>query len=309
MQIGEKWMKWTLCEAGTKTASKVLQKVVGNMCVSLAHTFLATIVIGLVQIIAGLVMTRLQKVKLFGDHANIIGSCLFGFFAVVSTVLAFGAFYYGGDMGVNTFIITLSIIPGALIDRFFFNHKLNGREWLGVGVAVLAGYAILGWPSLTEFTKLPFWVWLSFGTMMSVAINQGITQKVKKVDPFVKNFWGGLTTVILCLVALIILGKTGIILDFSGSAPELWLVSAIIGLIVVGMWAFNLLSYKGGAYIALKKLVMNGTYLITAMFCGAMFFGETLSPSKLLGIVFYFGAFVLMDKGTWEFLTRKNAAT
>lgn len=305
MQIGEKWMKWTLCEAGTKTASKVLQKVVGNVSASLAHTFLATMIIGLVQIVAGLVMTRFQKVKLLGDRANIVGSCLFGCFAVVSTVLAFGAFYYGGDMGVNTFIITLSIIPGALIDRFFFNHKLNGREWSGVFVAILAGYAILGGPSLAEFTKLPLWVWLSFGTMCSVAINQGITQKVKKVDPFVKNFWGGLTTVILCLVALVVLGRVGIIFDFSSSAPKLWAVSVVIGLIVVGMWAFNLLSYKGGAYIALKKLVMNGAYLITAMITGALFFSEKLTSDKLIGIVFYFAAFVLMDKGTWEFVAGK----
>ncbi|OHA24772.1 MAG: hypothetical protein A3D52_00445 [Candidatus Taylorbacteria bacterium RIFCSPHIGHO2_02_FULL_44_36] len=225
MQIGEKWMKWTLCEAGTKTSSKILQKVVGNVCVSLAHTFLATIIVGLVQIVAGLIVARLQKVRLLGNRFNIVGSCLFGFFAVISTVLAFGAFFYGGDMGVNTFIITLSIVPGALIDRFFFNHKLNGREWLGVCIAILAGYAIIGWPSLAEFAKLPLWVWLSFGTMMSVAINQGITQKIKKVDPFVKNFWGGLTTVIFCFVVLVVLGKTGIVFDFSGSAPKLWLVS------------------------------------------------------------------------------------
>jgi len=218
-------MKWTLCEAGTKTSSKILQKVVGNVCVSLAHTFLATIIVGLVQIVAGLIVARLQKVRLLGNRFNIVGSCLFGFFAVISTVLAFGAFFYGGDMGVNTFIITLSIVPGALIDRFFFNHKLNGREWLGVCIAILAGYAIIGWPSLAEFAKLPLWVWLSFGTMMSVAINQGITQKIKKVDPFVKNFWGGLTTVIFCFVVLVVLGKTGIVFDFSGSAPKLWLVS------------------------------------------------------------------------------------
>ena len=81
---------------------------------------------------------------------------------------------------------------------------------------------------------------------------------------------------------------------------------AVIGLIVVGMWAFNLLSYKGGAYIALKKLVMNGTYLITAMFCGALFFGEKITTGKLTGIVFYFAAFVLMDKGTWEFIAGKS---
>lgn len=309
MNIDERWMRWTLLEAGTKTASKVLQKVVGNVSVTFAHTFLATLVIGLVQTITGLVVTRAKKIALWPDRESVIGACLFGLFAVLSTVMGFGAFYYGGDMGVNTFIITLSIVPGALIDWCFFGKRLVVREWVGVGVAVLAGYTILGWPSLQELTQLPLWVWLSVGTMFTVAINQGITQKVKKIDPFVKNFWGGLTTVVLCLTAIIVLGKGSTLTDFSGTAKKLWGVSAVIGVIVVGMWAFNLLSYKGGASIALKKLVMNGTYLTTAMVCGVLFFGEPVNLEKGAGVVLYLAAFVLMDKNTWEFVSRPRAVT
>ncbi|MDD4900568.1 MAG: DMT family transporter [Patescibacteria group bacterium] len=304
LNVGEKWMKWTLYEAGTKTAVKILQKVVGNISASLAHVFLATMIIGLVQVITGYAAVRIKGIKLIGDRVDILGSCLSGFFAVFAVVLGCGVFYYDGDIGVSTFIIAISIVPGALIDRFFFNHRLNRREWLGVAVAILAGYAILGWPSLSEFAKLPLWVWLSFGVMLSTAINQGITQKVKKIDPFVKNFWGGLITFLLCVVILLAIGKSSIIFDFSGSTPKLWAVSALIGLIVVGMWAFNLLSYKGGASIAIKKLVMFGTYLISTMICGILFFGEPASADKGVGVILYFAAFALMDKGTWEYISR-----
>lgn len=303
-KFGEKWMRWTLAEAGTKTASKILQKVIGAVSTTVAHTFFATLVVGLVQTIGGLAVTRARGTPILTDKESIFGSCLFGFFAVISTVLSFSVFLFGGDMGVNVFIITLSIIPGALIDRFFFGKKLSWREWLGVLVAILAGYSVLGWPSFSGVFAFPLWVWLSFGVACSVAINQGITQKVKKVDPFVKNFWGGLTTVALCLFGVVVLGSAKLLTDFSRPMQNLWLAAAICGVIVVGMWSFNLMSYKAGASIALKKLVMNGVYLITAMIAGVIIFRETLTIGKLVGVVLFACAFTLMDRGTWDFVSR-----
>lgn len=304
MAVGERWMRWTLAEAGTKTASKILQKVIGVVSTTVAHTFFATLVVGLVQTISGLIVTRVRGTPILTDRQSIAGSCLFGFFAVISTVLSFSVFLFGGDIGVNVFIITLSIIPGALIDRFFFGKKLSWREWLGVLVAILAGYSVLGWPSLSGVLALPLWVWLSFGVMCSVAINQGITQKVKKVDPFVKNFWGGLTTLVLCMIGVVALGSAKLFTDFSRPMQNLWLAAAIGGVIIVGMWSFNLMSYKAGASIALKKLVMNGAYLITAMFAGVLLFKESFTIGKMVGIGLFTCSFILMDKGTWEFVSR-----
>lgn len=300
--MGEKWMIWTLLEAGTKTSSKLLQKVVGNVSSTLAHVFFATFVVGIVQVVAGFIMVKSRGKKFFPNAMNVLGSCLFGFFAVASTVLALTVFLLGGDVGVNTFIITLSIVPGAMIDKVFFGHPLNSRQWLGVAVAILAGYSILGWPSLSHFLGLPLWVWLSFCNMMTVAINQGITQRIKDVDPFVKNFWGGATTVILCALGIIALGHSGLFVNFSDQMQKLWLVSAVIGGIVVGMWSFNLLSYKGGASIAIKKLVMNGSYLTSAMLLAIPIFGESLTVGKIVGVLLFLGAFTLMDKGTWKFI-------
>ena len=136
--------------------------------------------------------------------------------------------------------------------------------------------------------------------MVLVAVNQGITQKIKKIDPFVKNFWGGLTTFVLASTALFVRDATNLLIDFSPVMQKLWGVSAVVGLIVIGMWSFNLMSYKGGAHIAIKKLVMNGCFLIMAMFFGIVLFGESLTLAKVIGVLFYFFAFSLMDKGTWE---------
>src|SRR3989338_7775299 len=302
MKIGEKWMTWTLLEAGTRTLSKMTHKVVGSLIATLAYTFFSTAIVGLVQVAVSYAIVRSKKIKLIDKPANIIGACLFGFFAVIASIFAFGAFYYGGDIGVNSFIITLSIVPGALIDKFFFNHKLIGREWFGILIAILAGYAILGWPSLAEFARLPLWVWMSFGTMLPVAINQGITQKIKDINPFVKNFWGGLTTILLCMIALFIIGEGRILFEFS-APPMFYIVSTMTGLIAMGIWTFNLMGYKGGASIAIKKLVMNGTYLILAMICGIVFFGEQVSFGKGVGVGLYLVAFAFMDQGTWNFLS------
>ncbi|MFH1890108.1 MAG: DMT family transporter [Candidatus Kuenenbacteria bacterium] len=298
--MGEKWMKWTLLEASTKTLSKLLQKIIGKASAILPHAFLAIWIVGLVQTIAGFMMAKARKKKLLTDRASIIGSCWFGFNATACTVICFIVFMLKGDIGVNTLIITLSIIPGALIDRFFFGHHLNRREWFGVLIAILAGYSVLGWPSLSSFLTLPLWIVLSFIVMILVAINQGITQKIRKIDPFVKNFWGGFTTFLLALIALIVMKSQALIFNFSLSTQKLWWSSALIGLIIVGMWSFNLMSYKGGAHIAIKKLVMNGTYLITAMLLGIVLFNESLSLAKASGVILYLLAFILMDKGVWN---------
>ncbi len=303
--IGEKWMRWTFAEAGTKTASKMLQKVIGSVSATMGHVFFGTMVVGMVQVMAGSVMAAKRGKKLLTDWRSVGGSCLFGFFAALSTVLSFAVFTLGGDIGVNTFIMTLSIVPGALIDRFCFGHKLNWRQWAGVGLAILAGYSVLGWPALGKLLTLPLWIWLSLIIMCSTAINQGITQKVKGIDPYVKNFWGGLTTLALALAGTAILGSLRLFADHSKPMQSLWLASLFGGLIVVAMWNFNLLSYKGGASIALKKLVMNGAYLTSAMLLSAMLFHESLTAGKLSGIAIYFSAFILMDEGTWNYFAGK----
>ncbi|MBU1036969.1 hypothetical protein KKF32_02950 [Patescibacteria group bacterium] len=303
-----RWLKWTFLEAGTRAVNKALQKVIGVTSSSIGHTFYAIFLVGLVQTVVGSAVIIFKKKKVLVESTHLIGALLFGILAFFCTTVSFIVFLYGGEVGVNTFIITLSIVPGAFIDWIFFKHRLFTRQWLGVMIAIWSGYFVLNCPSLKEVMHLPLWVFLSLATMMAVAINQGITQKIKRIDPMVKNFWGGLMTAILGIGGLLWF-NLHYSLNFSdfirGFPSKLIWISIIFGIIVILMWIFNLLAYKGGAYIALKKLVMNGSYLTMAMIIGILLFGEAFTIYKLLGFLFYCFAFILMDSKTWNFITGK----
>jgi drug/metabolite transporter (DMT)-like permease len=183
---------------------------------------------------------------------------------------------------------------------------LNIRQYIGILVAILAGYTVINTPSLTDIKTMPLWVWLTVLNMLGVAINQGITQKIKSIDPFVKNFWGGLTAVVLGLACLFFVPLDTIIK--YPALPKLVGVSILVGVIVIFLWCFNLLSYKNGAYITLKKIVTQGSYMVLAMLTGAMFFHESLTVLKMLGVVLYVIAFVMVDTITWNRLFAKSQA-
>src|SRR3989338_5245708 len=303
--IGQKWMIFTVGEALSKTVAKSLQKAAGIVSTTLAHAFFATFLVGLVQASVGFIVAKRQNRRVLYTRQNVIGACLFGLFAMAITALGFATFVYEGDIGVSVFLITLSIIPCALIDRVFFKHPLVGRQWIGMAIGLLAGYVILGSPSLREASTLPVWVWMSIAIAVMLAINQAITQKIQNIDPFVKNFWGGVVQVVLGGAGTLILGK-----GFTASISQdrlltLVAVSVIVGFIVVAMWTFNLFAYRGGGTIALKKLVMNAVYLITAMFAGIVFFQESLTPGKVFGVVLYLVSFILFDPSTWKTVTAR----
>ena len=299
----KEWKRWSLLESLTRSISMLLQKIVGVTSTTFGQTFLATAIIGFVQTIAGFLITRKRKIPLLMDKKGVVGSCVFGIFATICTVLGFTVFLLGGDMGINTFIITLAIIPGALIDNFFFKKHLTKREWLGILIGVFAGYSILGWPSLAEIQELPIWIWISLIIMFGVAINQGVTRSIKRTDIFVKNFWGGLTTLILTILAIIVMGPFQIVTEFP---PNLWIISVIHGINVIGVWSFNLLSYKAGASIALKKLLVNGSFLTLSIILGVIFFDEAFTTAKIAGVILYFVAFTFMDETTWRYVFRRQ---
>jgi len=290
------WIKYTFLEAAFRTTTKILQKIIGVLGKTFAHAFLASAIVGFTQALTSLLSLKIARKKIFPGWFNFWGACLFGVNATIATALSFAVFSLGGDVGINSFIMTLTIVPGALIDRFIFREKLNYIQWLGLFLAVFAGYSILGWPSLNKILALPIWIWLSFIIMLSLAFNTGIARKIKDINPLAKNFWGGLVTFALSLGGLIFLGKLKLTTDFSPTIQKLWLSSIISGVIVIGIWSFSILSYKRGAPIAFKGLIMYGTYLTAAMFLGIIIFNEPLTSSKLIGIPIYLLAYALMNK-------------
>jgi len=254
------WMSYAFGEAIGRTIGKIIQKVIGALGNTFGHTLFVVSIVGLVQIVLACLAWRKNRFSFFPNRKYILGSLSFGFLAFVTMALGFTVFQLGGSISVNTFFVTLSIIPGALIDHFFFGHRLNMRQWFAIGVGVIAGYAILDFPSLFEIVGLPLWVLLSLGMTFTLAINQGITKIIQNVNPWVQNFWGGMITLV-CALASFVLIPPGFL--FSDPLTLIMLLSSlaiISGILVVIVWMFNLYGYRYGAAIAIKKLTVHGSF-------------------------------------------------
>ncbi|MDP3727048.1 MAG: hypothetical protein Q8R35_00225, partial [bacterium] len=125
----------------------------------------------------------------------------------------------------------------------------------------------------------------------------------------------GLITLVCSSLGLTVLGQWGIVVELTRA---FWSVSVAISLVILGMICFKLITYQKGGSIALKKLIMQATYLITATILGwAVYtiilpflpgwaeYAEAFTAGKLLGIAGYVVAFTLMDRGTWEFVSKQ----
>lgn len=349
-------MRYSVGEGLTKTSSRLLGKLIGSGG-SFESTLLAVAIIGTVQMLGGLLFSiirvsipnsakkhqlsegvqsmRTKRFELaihwkmlFPGWKLVLGSVFFGIFAVIMSIAGIFAFTYkGADVGVTTFIVTLSIVPGLFIDWIFYRvecykqkktdeekrkqleNPLMWRSWAGIFAFLAGGYAILDFPldfpSTALLTQLPPWVLITFIIPAAAAINEGITRvmSISPVsDPFVNNAWIGLTTLILCVIGVVIVGSEGLIERLT---TRIWVGSAITGGIVLIMISLKLLAYKAGGTIALKKIIMMGTYLVTAIFAGIVIYGEPFTAGKVVGVLGFLVAFTLMDKETWEAITAR----
>lgn len=301
----ENWQKWTVLEGLTKTASRTLQKVAGITSNNWGGAFLVAGIIGFVQVTSSLIAFSKSGEKIFGDIKCVLGSMLFGLLALVSTIFGIATFLYGGDISTSTFIFTLSIVPGMIIDILFFKYRASKVEWLGIVIAIIAGWVALDFPRLNSLSSFPTWIWFALGTMLTVAINQGIVQSIKQVTPMFKNFWGGMVALVLSPIIMFVIGEEKLLTSFSNN-KILWFTSVAIGFVVVAMWSFNLLSYKEGASIALKKLVMNGTNLVSTTILGYLIFHEEITIGKIIAIPLFVLTYILMDKKAYNFIFQKT---
>jgi len=291
----EPWMKWTFWQAMTGTFSRIMQKVVGNLSRNLVHTVYSTFLVGVVQMTVAWILARRSRTSLWVGKAGIGWSIAFGCGAFFSTVLSFMTFVEGGDVGVSTFLVTLSIVPGAFIDRYFFHRRLEAIQLLGVLVAIIAGYAVLGAPSLKELQSLPLWMWLALANSLTVAANQGFSQAIGKIDGVVSNFWVGLVTTVLGMLGLVSFRSFGSLVQYS-HLKGLTLASLVIGVIVFLAFWFNVLAYRDGAKITTKKLVFNAVWLITSVIAGITLFHERLALVQIVGMILFIIGFALLQK-------------
>ncbi|MCL9972288.1 MAG: DMT family transporter [Candidatus Pacebacteria bacterium] len=300
------WVKWALGEAAFRVTSITLLKVIGTLASTLGQLALSTLIIGGVQVVAAGCMLIYTRTSIWATKRQILGSIAFGIGAFFGTMLPFVAFMLGANLAVYTFLALLAIVPGALIDRIFFGEKLVIRQLSGIALAVFAGWLVMNMPNLNELATLPLWAWLALINACTLAINQGVTRWIKEVDIWIKNFWGGVGTTVLCLLSILILGPEAVASIATGASVPIVAWSAVIAIVVIGLWSFNVLAYRSGASIPTKNVFVNGAYLFGALAIGYLFFGEPVQSAQLFGILTYIVAFILINNTVWNYVTKKT---
>ncbi len=301
------WKVYPMSEGLAKTAGGLAQKWIGLGIKGPGMAFLSILIVGAIQMVSGFVGFAAKASRdpahtknLIPDLRSISWAICFGFFATLMPVIGIVTFEMGADLGVRTLIVVSSIVPGAILGRTVFGDPLGTRQWAGIVVFLAAMWAMLDFPG--SFS-LAGWVWLTFIIMLCGAMNEVLTRKsAVKLDSWVNNFWVGGSTVCWTTLGVIIFGMTG---GLTAPLSSMFIFgSAVFGGITVAMIAFKLLAYKVGgedATINLKKIIMQGSYLLSVTIAGIVVFGEPLTWGKVVGVFLFFVAFAVTDKDTWTF--------
>lgn len=291
-----RWKWYAVSEGFAKTASNTVSKIIGLSGSNFGGSIFITFIIGSVQGIGGLMLAIFSKQRLFPGWKLLFGAFFFGASAFTSTVAGLYALTFPeADIGVFVFITLLGLLPGIFIDQIFFKTHHSLLQWIGVFIFLCGGYGMLNFPSLGEIIALPPWVLITLIIPVTLAINEGLTRAMSRAvisNPFVNNFWIGLTTVALSACVLLIFDMETVIKEMS---VRLYGLAALIGAIVLIMISLKLLAYKGGGTIGYKKIIMQGTHLISAVIIGLLFFGESLTVGKGIGIIAFFVSMFLME--------------
>lgn len=300
------WRLWAVLEGLAKTASAVFQKKVGVVMGTLEMGCVAAALIGIVQMASGLIWWGRKSIRdpklvatLVPDVWSVACLVFIGLISgIFGTVLSIYTFTLGADMGVRTLLISASILPASIVAAIIWpkTDGLGARQWAGIAVFLVAMWVMLGSPNLGQIFSLQMWVWV----VLLLALTNGLTELLSrvmalKVDAWVNNFWVGASTTFFSLTLLVILGLVYGGVNLSLSSAFLGGV-VVIGMIVVAMITFKVWTYQGGGTIALKKIIMPGTYLFTSILAGAALYGEPLTFEKFLGAVLWVVSIALTDK-------------
>ena len=296
------WLAWAGAEALARTGSITTVKGVGLSFGSLGEGVLSTLIIGFVQMVGSALVARAQSFRIWLGARFFLLCALFGASSTVQTVIPFVAFGAQADLTLYLFIVVaLSIVPGAIIDAFFFGNKFGWRSSLGIASAIVGGYVMFGLPSLQELGAMPWWISWAFLAMFLFAANQGLTKALAglrsdvpdTVKAVAQNVTIGAVTLGLCAAALPLVA-TGAVMSVL-VVPAFIIASVVIGLFVVTLIMANLMAYqRGAASIPIKNVVVTGAFLLLSALSGYLFFEEALAAEKFIGIALYVVAYFLI---------------
>ncbi|MFZ2555296.1 MAG: hypothetical protein WAZ27_02955 [Minisyncoccia bacterium] len=298
------WKWWAIGEGLMKTLSALFQKTVGIVMGTLEMGFLAAGIIGGMQALSGWIgraafSSQEKKSPIFVDRKTVATMIFLGFLAgIFGTVLSIYTFTLGADIGVRTLLISFSVVPAAIAAAYIWpsTDALNSRQKAGIGVFILAMWAILDFPDVSLMANMDAWVWLTLLLAAANALGELVSRAAAaKADVWVNNIWIGSSTVFFSIVGLVLFFSVNGWGSGINITPLFMWSSIVIGAIVVAMVSFKILAYRGGGTIALKKIIVPGVYLISALFAGVFVYGEPLTVGKMVGVGLWFVSVYLVD--------------
>lgn len=305
----ERWQLYALGEAASKVASAALQKIAGLTILLPSTALMYSAVIGGVQMVAG-ALFKSHDTRIFYSRKDVILSICSGMLASVANVLGPVAFMYGADLAGRTFIVTMAIVPSMFLGQMLFAQHLNIRQYVSVLVFLVGAWGILDGPNIwTLITDPPTWVLITLIVMMTGSINEALKNGMSRdYSTMANNFWVGLTAAIVSIgLFALLLGFWPWYAEVADVDGMFILVSILTGMIVVVMISMGLRSYQSGAYIVLKKVLMTSMYLVGAAIVGWLFFNESLTVLRWIGIALFVVAVFLSDTKAVQFVFKRSA--
>lgn len=294
------WRKWAVLEGFSKTASAVFQKMAGMASNSEGLAFIYTTILGVFHAVPGFCMLLRRPEReiaelLVPDLRSIMWPIAFGFCTTISNVVGPVAFMYHADLTARTLLILCSVVPASFLGMAFLGQKLDCVQWVGIVTFLAAAWAILDFPMWDGAGEVPLWVWITLLGTMSNAINELLVSKAAlRLDVWVHNFWSGVSGMVWGIVGLLVLVLIAprVAMDMN---IDFFVAAVGTGVIVCFSSYFKFLAYKNDAWIALKKIVMNGTYLISATLIGLLAYQERFTIGKGMGIALFVLALAFSD--------------
>src|SRR5690349_2025403 len=144
--VTKRWESFAVLEGCAKFVAALLMRSLsfgaGNLGAAAGFTLWSSVA----QAAGGAVVALVRRTS-FAIGRRIFWCMAFGVSATTMTMMHVGSLSYpDAEVGSTTFLITLSIVPGVLVDRIFFGDRLAPRQFLGIGLFLLSGWAILNFP-------------------------------------------------------------------------------------------------------------------------------------------------------------------
>ncbi len=274
------WQMFAAGEGALKTVHFFLYKW-GMIGVTNAAplAFLWTTVVGTIQTIVGIVRSQSSGKTLIISTRHVAGASLFGTVATYMTVLpAWLSSYDEIGPSIFPFMTAVGILPGLLFDFQEGQRRNPFRAVLGIGVFLVGVGAYFDFNFSSSFVS--WQMVLAFTFAVAAAINEQIARRtgLGAVDPFIMQFWVGMSTVITCLLfigGLFGLGLMSLHTIFSITVFY-WGLFVLFGVLIVPSIFCKVTAYeegRGEGSIVSKKVVMLGVLLTLSLLVEWLFFG------------------------------------